>query len=116
MAKQGCSCNDPMLETKADHNRATRVLYAYIAAQQICSPPCWRPRQTITKRHALITHILRLSCEELIGSLKLCYARLRASSCSSLRSMNYVYAYASPAIEDYKRKIHSSSRTPSSST
>src|SRR2546423_4732409 len=56
------------------------------------------------KRHALITHILQVSCEEPTGSLKLCYARLRASSCASPRSIDYVYAYASHTLEEYKEE------------
>src|SRR3954447_18984197 len=56
------------------------------------------------KQHALITHILRVSCEERTGSLKLCYARLRASSCASLRSIDYVYAYASLTLKEYKEE------------
>src|SRR4051794_574249 len=56
------------------------------------------------KQHALITHILRVSCEEPTGSLKLCYARLHASPCASLCSIDYVNAYASPTLEEYKEE------------
>src|SRR2546423_14775003 len=56
------------------------------------------------KRPALITHMLRVSCEEPTGSLKLCYARLRASSRASLRSIDYVYAYAPLTLEEYKEE------------
>ena len=87
------------------------------AAKQLAMLRCLKSKRIVTerhasymqalrrnKRHALITHILRVSCEEPTGSLKLCYARLRASSCASMRSIDYVYAYASLTLKEYKEE------------